>query len=263
MDQNTGRILDAFSDRIMSQIHKPFDSIYVECDTLHDFRIGAVLSLIRTQSEFEYVQHKLKAYDLDVDKSIEKHFPALKFRDEFIDRIVCDPTYAKKILIASPPSNYYGLLQQVLQNLTKHAEMFGNTPAFHITFNSSKVCYPNQFQMMLAKPFHQFRNVDFSIDFNTDKLYNRDAEFLHSYDVFLIEDIRDLVKPDTPMIKAFTGEDIIHKEMFAPRKYDSNLIKPEDEDFQQVMEATEKWLGLAVNFQFVEKRICEFAKGAE
>jgi hypothetical protein len=93
----------------------PLHTLYVDLEMLQDFRIGALLSLITTEPEYQYILHRLPSYGGRYDNNTMKHFPVITdITDSDIDNRLADVNYHSRLARTSPMTLAFDILKELI-----------------------------------------------------------------------------------------------------------------------------------------------------
>jgi len=260
MDKDKFNILSDFSDRITQESHPFIGNFFIDLRVLFDFRLGALLTTISTQKELDYIHFKLDEYELAYDFNIEKHFGALDISNLMIDKILKNPEMTERICVSSPPTNYFALLDEILKDVKKYNENYGNKNPYLVHFYTPLTSYPEVAKTSLLSVFDRISDMSFDVRFDATPLTQIPANKLAEFNFFLIEDICELVnKNSTTYTSIFIDRKFMDKVIIAPRHYDAKMLKP-DSNLTKVMSDTETALKLFTEFCFCDRRIITTTK---
>ena len=107
MSGDVAASLQSIAGAAMEDIVAPVGVLYVDLDCFFDFRIGALLSLISSKEEYDYLLANLSNYNDRREDKVMKYFPKLKFTDEDIYAFMQDTDNHAKLERISPPTDYY------------------------------------------------------------------------------------------------------------------------------------------------------------
>jgi len=186
--------LDYFKERF-----SPIKNIYIDMEVLQDFRMGALLCLIETQSEFDYIKHvvnkKDSVYQSRLHDRTMEFFPILDhITDEDIDKFIEDKKNHKALVKVSPMTLMYQELPEILGMLEdrNNAVSRNTSPNGTIHIGTNTVHYDNKDQYNLTLAILA-ANINFK-PYIYNKPFYAIGRSLESYDMFFINNIRKFLE---------------------------------------------------------------------
>lgn len=80
-----------FGSQVFDQIYRPLTTIYIDMEMLFDYQLAALLRMIRTDVELQYMRSRFKDYKTYKGDDICNVFPKLKFTQQQIQDFLHDP----------------------------------------------------------------------------------------------------------------------------------------------------------------------------
>lgn len=220
---DTQQDCDAVKATLMAKCFDPIQRIYWETDTLFDYKLGAMLSMITTSVEYKYIYEKIGEYNRVYDLEIAKHFPALGFTEEQIVKRLHDPKYHEVISTGSPMTTVfrdYPLTIQMLNTMNSDKNLTGPLEIF---FNSKTVKMPERQQAWITEYCHKI-DPTIKIHFLDHDLDNYGKAFICSLDYFIIYDLVDFFREDSLRKDLALEKALMTKPVFAFR----NVLEGQD-----------------------------------
>lgn len=101
-DEEFTQEVNQFSDSIIESMMNPITTIYIDSDFLYDYRLGALLLLIKGQEDYQYILDHLSYYEKNPTMKITNVFPDLKLTEEDVDLVENDIARRVHIQVVAP-----------------------------------------------------------------------------------------------------------------------------------------------------------------
>ena len=247
----------AANDGLMKMV-KPIKSLYIDLGALYDFRLGALLGMITTDIEYNYIWNKLQSYNQSKCKSITDIFPALEITDEMVDDFIQDPNNAIFLSRCAPVTSVYGELPLLLNDLIDHNRRVGTSASISITFNCVDFKYDSVAGSRLA---HRLLKLIPTLKIaicSKNIAYERD-EFILQFDRFYINNLQNFlgdIKSNTYNLY-FNKLKFLDKSLYVLANIDLSVYKEhKDLDANEVLQASTHLLGACCDiFEFINYNV--------
>jgi len=114
------KIYEKMKTDFFNLLIKPVRRIYIDMELLQDFNLGALVTTLKNESEYQYVLKNIYVYNMRYDNLISKHFPDLKRSEEDIQKVLKDPKKQLQLNIFSPFTIVYmKYLKEIFTTLNK------------------------------------------------------------------------------------------------------------------------------------------------
>lgn len=236
----------------------PITNVYVDIEAWQDFRLGALLCLISTDVEYEYIRHVLKSEDSVYqnrlhDRTME-FFPAIKdITDEDISNFISDKKNHKVLVRVSPMTTLYSEFNEVLliiasKNTSLDKDM---PPGATIHIGSSSVIYDTEDMVTLAG------NIMKSDPRFRVEIYNRPlckiGRDISTYQMYFIYSIKEFMENPNHKIFFEEGYPIFNASVFG-----YPLLEVEtsgDEEMIKLITSTEFIFNTYTNFSYIPRGV--------
>lgn len=242
-------------EKIFNEISKSITSIYMDIEFVQDFRLGALLQLISSQEEYNYIYSKIEDYSTSMDDNTMKHFPLLKITNEQIDAYLKDPEHWFQISLESPfyvnLTEFTNLLALIVQQNIASKEK----KSIEIFIGSSTMKYPKMSQVSFVNLFIKvFDNLLFH--FLPDSLYEFQDRPIDSYDIYLVRSPSKFLGHPS-LVKRFSDMELTDRIVVGMIE-----MKATDEDLkafsstkEQSIESTVEAANIFTHFAFTSRAI--------
>lgn len=149
----TDDMCKTISEEFFKQQHKPLLNIYVEMEAMFDYKLSALLKMIRTEKEFEYIKSKLPLYRTYKGQKITRCFPALKFTEDDLNNFIKDPKNHLYLSVGSLITNVSNLIPaqvSFFNMINKNSPMYNHEP-ITIYFNNNLFPLAKESKRLLLK----------------------------------------------------------------------------------------------------------------
>lgn len=242
-------------DKIFKELEKTIDSIYVDIEFLQDFRLGALLQLIQTQKEYDYIYSRITDYSSSLDDDTMKHFPELKITEAQIDEYIKNPENWFQLALESPfyinLTEFFNLLslisqQNMIKKKTNNVEIF---------VGASMLRYPDMAKISFVKLFEKsFDNLTFH--FLPASLYEFQERTIDSYDIYLVRSPSKFLN-HKDLVKKFGNMDLSDRIVIGmiEMKATEEDLKAFSSTKEQSIEATVETANIFTHFAFSSRVI--------
>lgn len=251
--------LNQMSEEHFKFLFKPILKIGMDLSCLQDIKFGALLSLIQSKEDYQYIISKIKNYNSSYDRTIINHFPDITYITEknILDYIE-DNNNHKRLSYTSPTTNLYldihRLLTVVKANNIKSIDV-GNIskrvkPDVYICCGNI-VPYIVSHNPIFKKIVDIHNDINFI--FISGSISDLDEKVLPHMDHMIIDNIIKFID-----ISNISGKLLFEKYTF----YKTNILAvkqldntEKDEPIDVLFENTTAILDIYCNFQFIDKYI--------
>lgn len=204
MDTDEQRSISSMMDDICKDIVAPYvrpkERIFIDVETLYDFKLGALIALYAEES-YDYILSKLDDYLDAYDLEIAKHFPELNTSEEMIDRFLLDECNKESLSILAPPRAILEDLEDIVRGINTFNTSKESHNPLKITINQSIFKLSDNAKDRLTD---YILSIDplIDVEYTTYHWDDIPKEVLMSYDVLVIYDIASFVSMDSkPVIE--------------------------------------------------------------
>ncbi len=96
------------------------NTIYVELSVIQDIYLGALLCLLKDESEYNYVLSGLSNYNSRYLLGCAQYFPDLKIEESELQKILEDPEHTLNIIRSSPMTKAFSQLGEFILMIHEH-----------------------------------------------------------------------------------------------------------------------------------------------
>lgn len=201
IDQGNKQFFDGFD--------KPITSIYLDMDFLQDYKLGALMNMITTETEYDYIKSQIDAYNKSDTEIITSVFPALGFKEEQVEAFIHDPKNAELLTIESP---FYTSLQAIADLFSDiiNSNMFKkSTELLELYVGCSSFKFPACGYYAFVKLFGPVL-VNTDIKFLPTTLYEFQGRAVDDYDVYIVRHPSELINHPS-LVKKFENMEMTGK----------------------------------------------------
>jgi hypothetical protein len=232
---------------------KPIRNVYIDIEVLQDFKIGALLNLITTQAEYDYILYRIAEYSKRITDETMRYFPIIKnISDEDLDAFIVDKENHRKLVVISPTTNFFMGIPDMIRHINE-----ANTRSphenkhvhFHIGTNS--VILDQDLKNNILFQFKKFDNT-LNITIYNRPLSEMEEALIKNIDITVIENI-----------KRFTHDPIIRKHLSDSAFFDKRIlaypyidVEPiKGETVDQLLNNTKVMLDVYCDFDYIERKV--------
>ena len=247
-------VFDNMAQQHFDELFKPVSNVYLDLDMLWDHRIGALVSMVKTSAEYEYILHKLDAYNDNWDKRISTNFPILDISDEMVDNFIQDPDNSKLISFTSPIKTCYANLPLWLDSIFSHNRKQGKVNDVTLYINSQTFCPHKEFQESVVKALqNMFPNLNVGfIATSLDKFHQKIP--LTNIQFFIISDFQRFMMPDT-VFPNLLMNDMVFSDTYlkVAKTVDLDILQQEDRpEIDELFNRTKLTMDLFCKFEYID-----------
>ena len=255
----TDDMCKVISEEFFKKQHKPLLNIYVEMESMFDYKLSALLKMIKTEKEFEYIKTKLPLYRTYKGKNITRCFPALKFTENDIDNFIKDPNNHLYLSAGSLITNVSNLVPGQIaffNMINKNSPMYNHEP-ITIYFNNSLFPVAKESCRHIFNSLSSiFPNID--CKFSNRSLKQESKDFIEHIDHFILDDLKSFTEKDTLTYKMlFIERKFILKMISASYLFDEEYAFMSEQSKEQIKN-TELVFSPFCMFMLFDKQLIEF-----
>ena len=116
-DQETSELCTKISAEVMRPLVTQKEFVYIDADTLFDFRLGAIMAKVTGEDDYKYVMEHVHEYLDAPTLECAKFFPKFGMTEKDIDEFLVDPNYATVRAVISPATRLLGELSVIVRVL--------------------------------------------------------------------------------------------------------------------------------------------------
>lgn len=183
----------SFCEKMSDEVVKPFtdqkEFIYIDSDLLYNYRLGAVMSQIRGEEDYKYVQEHIQEYLEAPTLECAKFFPKFNLTEEDLDKIIKNPEYFVFMNAAAPTTTFLKDLEMVIRIINSINRSRETKRPLKITINQRKIEIHPYYKSGLKKLIHDIDNtivvdfVKFPSWFEVPEEFLRKQDYLFVYDM--------------------------------------------------------------------------------
>lgn len=253
MEQAIAQLTSDAAHEYFKQSVTTINNLYIDMEVLQDFRLGALLNLITTQAEFDYILFRLGEYSKRLDERVMCYFPAIDtITDEDIDAFIVDSSNHRKLGYISPMTQVYqdipGLANSILK-LNEFAPDGIQLLTFHIGINS--IVLDPDLKQNIINQFKKLGN-DIKIVLYDTSLSEINKEVFETFDMFIVNNIKTFMYDKT--IQKYLSDGLFFNKRLLTHPYmeDSTGDKKVDE---QRFHNTKIMLDVYCDFDYIERKV--------
>lgn len=234
----------------------PMYHIYADLEALQDFRLGALLNMITTEPEYDYIIHQLPKYIGRFDDHTMKYFPVIEdITDKDITKFIKDSNNHSLLTRISPMTSAFDLLPEFItqMHMCNH-RCSEEKKRINLTIGTSSVIYTQSEKQNLIK---LLTSMDGFLDVT---IINRpftklEEETMFSFNVYLWYDIANYMRH--PKVLQAMGEDNVffNKKVFALPILENTPM--EGQTVEDLLVNTKVVLDVCCDFEYVERGLQE------
>lgn len=197
MDKNLTQKIDQLSNDYFQNEFKVIERVYIDLACIYDFKIAALIQMLRTEAEYSYVIAKLPIYEGHYNRSIETCFPVLNISDKQIAEFIANPKNHELLSLAAPITNLYDQIPDLIKLFNNHNRKMDKSRDLQFFFNCRDFVYDPKMQQSLTKAI-QGIDPHVIVRFMNEKYNVIATDFILNMDAFIIEDVQSFI--DVPQL---------------------------------------------------------------
>lgn len=237
--------------------YMPIHHVHFDIDTIIDLNIGALLTLITSEKEYQLVLKGLPAYEASYDRKVMRYFPGLPFTEEQVLKRRNDPAWRDKIALMAPRTALLERLPLILQPLVQNNTMspeHDNEPIV-VHFWSENFPIRMCVQVRICHNVYNAR-LPVTFRFHTEPLAKAPAEYIDNVGVWFIYDINRFNLLDNINDAMCTRGSMMNKPVFAVKRVQDSCLNLPPKVLEQGFRQTVVGMQLVCNFHFYEHHLC-------
>lgn len=248
--------LDEFVKKEFEAQYNPARNIYMDFECFQDYNIGALLNMITTEKEYEYILSRLPNYEDAVYGGVTEHFPALGFTDDQIGDFIADPENHLKLSTSFMRQFFYVWMMLGINVVQRNSQGDAHTQPT-VWINTHVVGFPERIKRKWTMWAVDTLNAG-SVKFTNGFYKDMPDEFFTSMDIMVIDDFISFKELPTVTKAMVTDGHFVEKEIWALRQVDQYVLDNKIEITDELFEKTEVVYSPLVNLRFFRR---ELARG--
>ena len=227
-------------------------AIYFDLESIQDFKLGAILCLIKSETAWEYIKLCLPKYTERLDDEICKYFPALGLKEQQIEAFINDPKNHSVLVKASPMNRIYMEIPKIIaMTFDENRRVDPSNPRFSIYFGTSSVKYDKHQKEILSNLIKQ-TNKFVDVEIFDRPLREIEEEVVSIIDMYVIGDLH--VFFNHPKIMQWISDDKVFKNKLI-LGYPTIYSKDGDDSDELTLEKLKRFLNIYFNFDYIERAL--------
>lgn len=252
------RIATAFrrsNDREFEDMNEPIKRVYIDIEFLQDFRLGALIKLISTEVEYQYILEKLPVYSMSHGEPITSFFPDLGFTEEQVKAYMKEESHWEALAMDSP---FYENVQSIcvfISEYLKHNMRVGYGEPINIYIGCTDLLYCIEARRRLAVILMDFLDSA-NLIFIPTSLYEFEEVAIDDYNVYMVASPNKLINHPS-LIKKFEKMEMSNKTIIGLEELDTTPeeLKEAGSSIEEAFEATVEFCNMFVKFAFAKRII--------
>lgn len=243
------KTLDILRKDYFNSIINPVKKIYVDLEMLLDFKMAAILKLVKSKDDMEYVYKMIPEYNMRLDLDTAQHFKRFGKTDEELLASVDDATLGLAQW-TSAGYDFEVILSYIGMN-TKATT--GKDTKISVVVNCSDVKYPKVMFDNLAG-FLMSRHPSFVFSLENSKRYDNTSDYYLDFDMFFLYDHEKFLQNES-ILDSFTNKGTyMTKSIYTPPVVNKTLGLDESE-YSKALVSTSAALNLFCDFYYMRSNI--------
>ena len=243
------------NDREFEDMLEPIKRIYIDIEFLQDFRLGALIKLITTDVEYQYIREKLPIYSMSHGEPITSFFPELGFTEEQVKEYMQDKRHWEELAMDSP---FYENVESICVFITqylKHNQRVNYHEPIDVYIGCTDLLYCVAARRRLAIILMDFLD-SVNLTFIPTSLYEFDEVDIDDYDVYMVASSNKLINYPS-LIKKFEKMEMANKTIIGLEELDTTPeeLKEAGTSLEDAFEATVEFCNMFVRFAFAKRII--------
>ena len=238
----------------------PIYRVYADMEYLQDFRIGALVSLLRKKGVNEakvgldYIRSCMSAYNERLDFETAKYFPMMKTTDAELDEIIRQNPLG--VAYISPFTSTWSILLDVLSAVRFHNDKVSErTVQTEFVLNLTTVPWHSDLQARLRHQVYTAGSSDAYITFRSTPRYSEGYDFYHSAAILFIWDIEYFINGDPALRNAICDNMKFYNNQVLAKPYVKPELKIAPDKVKDSVYLTEEMLDRIMNFEWLPTSI--------
>lgn len=247
--------LNSEKEREFDGLMDPVRLVYIDHEFLQDFRLGALIGLIKTQVEYDYIRSRIVFYNENKGDPITGYFPKLGFKEEDVDAYIKNPENWDVLCERSPFYTTSEKAAQFLLEASNHNLLIRSDVELEVYIGSNNLIYPVHARQRLAALFSTILD-NVTINFITGSLYGFDEIPIENYDIYMVEKPSVFINHPKLMKKfeqmEMTGKSVLGLVEVTTSEEELNASST---TVDEALEATVEFANMFTKFAFVPRVI--------
>ena len=248
-------IIKRHNDREFEEMTKPVQRIYVDIEFLQDFRLGALISLISTETEYQYILSELPKYSMSHGEPITSFFPELGFKEEQVIEYMKDTKNWESLALNSP---YYETIKDMCDliiEMTKHNVLMHYSKPIDLYIGCTDLLYCIEARRRLAVLLLDYLDK-INLTFLPTSLYEFKEVAIDDYDIYMLASANKFINNES-LVKKFENMEMTSKTIIGLEEMDTTDAELKDANFtkEDALEATVEFANMFTKFGFAKRVI--------
>ena len=243
------------NEKEFEDMNTPIKRVYIDIEFLQDFRLGALIKLISTDVEYQYILEKLPLYSVSHGEPITRFFPDLGFTEEQVKEYMEDKSHWEDLAMDSP---FYENVESIcvfISEYTKHNVRVGYTKPIDIYIGCTDLLYCVKARRRLAVILMDFLDM-VNLVFIPTSLYEFEEVAIEDYDVYMVASANKLINNEA-LVKKFERMEMANKTIIGLEELDTteDELKEANMSIEDAFAATVEFCNMFVKFAFAKRVI--------
>lgn len=248
-------VLKKSNEKEFEDMNMPIKRVYIDIEFLQDFRLGALIKLITTDVEYQYILEKLPVYSVSHGEPITRFFPDLGFTEEQVKEYMKDESHWETLAMDSP---FYENVESIcvfISEYTKHNVRVGYSKPIDVYIGCTDLLYCVEARRRLAVILMDFLDM-VNLVFIPTSLYEFEEVAIEDYDVYMVASANKLINYE-PLVKKFEKMEMANKTIIGLEELDTTEeeLKDANMSIEDAFEATVEFCNMFVKFAFAKRVI--------
>ena len=233
----------------------PIKRVYIDIEFLQDFRLGALIKLIKTDVEYQYIREKIPIYSASHGEPITRFFPDLGFKEEQIDEYLKDKSHWEGLAMDRPFYENVKAICVFIGEYTKHNVRVGYNKPIDVYIGCTDLLYCIKARRRLAVILMDFLDT-VNLVFIPTSLYEFEEVAIDDYDVYMVASPSKLIN-HTKLVKKFEKMEMSNKTVIGLEELNTTdeELKDAGMSADDAFEATVEFCNMFVKFAFAKRVI--------
>lgn len=243
------------NDQEFEDMNQPIKRVYIDIEFLQDFRLGALIKLISTDVEYQYILSQLPKYSMSHGEPITSFFPDLGFTEEQIRSYVKDEKNWEGLAMDSPFYENVQLICIFISKYIEHNERVGYNKPIDVYIGCTDLLYCIEARRKLAVVLMDFLDMA-NLVFIPTSLYEFEEVAIDDYDVYMVASPNKLINCEQ-LVKKFEKMEMANKTIIGLEEIDTTEeeFKDAGTSIEDAFEATAEFCNMFVKFAFAKRII--------
>ena len=185
-----------WSTEMMRPLVKQKEFIYIDADILFDFKLGALISLMRNgEKDYKYILSKLDDYLAAPSLDCARFFPELGLTEEDLTNQMANPKYANVLAAIAPPTRFMAELGEMIRVINTINSSKESSRPLQVTINQRKLPLHKFTKDLLTENIHR-ADKNTKVEFvEFDSWFNVPKDLLSRQDIICVYDLKEFLAP--------------------------------------------------------------------